>query len=151
MKIKDNEKPIVNVYEHLEIIALRSVSTEKDAAYTYRKICRWFSREFNTSLPIVIKLPVEFILQHYYEDRFESLSEEELTNMMRHHADPDFVKDTEQSDDEFLIQIQEEAQKALAAKELELKKKAAEQQSNKDKESKEVNVSFDDLNINNET
>ena len=150
MKIKDNEKSIVNVYEHLEIIALRSVSTEKDAAYTYRKICRWFSREFSTSLPVVIKLPVEFILQHYYEDRFESLSEEELTNMMRHHADPDFVQETEQSDDDFLKQIEKEARKALEAKELELKKKESKKQPYRE-EPEEVSVNFDDLNVNNET
>ncbi len=149
-KKKDNSEEI-NVYEHLEILALHSVSTDKDPSYTYRKICRWFSREFNTSLPLVVKLPVEFVLQNYYESQFESLPPSELSNLMRYHADPEYTEEIETSDDEFLRQIEKEVEEANKAKEVKLKKEQLAKQSYD--ESKDLDnkvMKFEDLDENNE-
>lgn len=154
MKAKKDNLEEFNVYEHLEILALHSVSISRDPSYTYRKICRWFSREFNTSLPQVVNLPVEFVLQHYYEHQFEGLKEEDLFNMMRHHADPDYVESEESNDDEFFRQITEEAEAAEKAKEAKLKekdkKKTPEQQSYNEDNPPENTMKFKDLDENNE-
>ena len=147
---KQNNLEESNVYEQLEILALHSVSTKKDPSYTYRKICRWFSKEFNTSLPQVIKLPVEFVLQNYYESQFESLPEKNLFNMMRHHADPDYVEDLEADDDEFIRQIEEEERLKEEAKEVKLKKELVKKQSNIEDNPPENIMKFEDLDENNE-
>ncbi len=150
MTNKKDSPEEINVYEQLEILALHSVSTDKDPSYTYRKICRWFSREFNTPLPQVVNLPVEFLLQNYYETQFESLKEEDLFNMMRHHADPEHVEELEQSDDDFFEQIQrEEEAKALKLKEKE-EIKPSEKQSYSEDDSPEKTMTFKELDEKNE-
>ena len=154
MNNKDSSKHI-DVYEHLEVLALHSVSTGKDPSYVYRKICRWFSREFHTPLPQVIKLPVEFVLQNYYEYQFESLQEEELFKIMRYHADPDYVETQKSDDDEFFRQVQEEVEKVNKAKTVKLQenetKDGLEKQSYSEEENPERTVTFKDLDEKNET
>ena len=151
MKIKKDNPEDINIYEHLEILALHSVSTKKDPSYTYRKICRWFSREFNTPLPQVIKLPVEFILQNYYEAQFESLRQDELFSLMRYHADPEYIEEVETSDDEFLRQIQEEEEAKALKLDKKEKKKTLEKQSYSENEALEKKaMTFEELDEDNE-
>ena len=153
MQKKDNSEDI-NIYEYLEILALHSVSTDKDSSYVYRKICRWFSRSFHTPLPQVIDLPVEFVLQNYYEFQFENFKEEELIGIMRYHVDPDYVESVESDDDAFFQQIKEEAIKAREAKEAKLKGKdkteVSEKQSYDEEDLDSHSMLFEDLDENNE-
>jgi hypothetical protein len=58
--------------------AKRDEFTEDDRRRFLRKIFRWYSREFSTPLHVVERLPLVDILVHYYEDRAENLSEEDL-------------------------------------------------------------------------
>lgn len=56
--------------------------TKPDVAASMRRIFRWYSREFSTPLHTVDTLPLEDILQAYYEDRYESMEEPLLEQEM---------------------------------------------------------------------
>ncbi len=65
--------------ETIQRLAL--VAVEKgDWDYTYRKICRWFSQTYSTSLPTVeLDLDPNYVLQHYFEftiDKSKSAADE---------------------------------------------------------------------------
>lgn len=45
-----------------------------DSAYQVRRILRWYSREFHTPLHVVEDLPLDDVIQVYFECEFEVLS-----------------------------------------------------------------------------
>jgi hypothetical protein len=49
----------------------------------FRKIQRWFSQTFSTPLIQVEEYPIEYVLLHYFEDRYGSLKDDELIEMAR--------------------------------------------------------------------
>ena len=59
--------------EAIKIRALGDVM-EGDFYYHYRRICRWFSSRFHTPLDVVEKMPVEYVLQHFFEDNYENMT-----------------------------------------------------------------------------
>jgi len=63
------------------LAALRAV-IDPDTYADYRKICRWFSRTFNTPLLEVYDLSSDFVLQHYLEDQYEALEHDERRAML---------------------------------------------------------------------
>lgn len=64
-----------------QIAALRAV-IDPDLFADFRKICRWFSKNFATPLVEVYDLPSDFVLQHYLEDRYENLDYEGRRNLL---------------------------------------------------------------------
>lgn len=58
------------------ISALHSVE-HPDRDYLIRKILRWYSKTFHTPLADVEELPLDDIMQAYYENRVEEMSPEE--------------------------------------------------------------------------
>ena len=95
-------------------------------AYFYRKICRWYSREFSTPLHEVEKLPITDVLTHYYEshyedlmgaDRLEDLEEEriKLTETEAERKIREGQKQEEVEDDDAFLRAaeKEEAEKAF--------------------------------------
>lgn len=64
----------------LRLLALRAVlKPTKDPEYNLRRIFRWYSRTFNTPLHVVADLPLDDILQNYYEVTYEDLVSEAET------------------------------------------------------------------------
>lgn len=49
-----------------------------DPDYWIRSVLRWYSKTFFTPLHVVHDLPLADVMQAYYEETFESMSEEEL-------------------------------------------------------------------------
>lgn len=69
----------------LRLLALRDVLRDRDGIpapaspeFLRRKIYRWFSEKFHTPLHLVDELPIDDILQHYYEANYEAMEEEDL-------------------------------------------------------------------------
>lgn len=56
------------------------VSPDGDAVL--RNLFRWYSKTFHTPLADVEDIPIEFILQHYFETQYEELEEEDRHNLV---------------------------------------------------------------------
>jgi hypothetical protein len=67
----------VSIWEDSRLLALKDVLTGT-AEYQHRRILRWYSRTFATPLHDVEQLPLEYVLQHYYESFWEKAEPEEL-------------------------------------------------------------------------
>lgn len=113
--------------EAVKILALRAVlKPTSDPTYRIRQIFRWFSKTFHTPLAEVEAMPLEDVLQHYFESDYEQMVEDtslspfidiELAKL----AETDHEKmlrerkeaETQVSDDEFhkMVQKKEEARK----------------------------------------
>lgn len=44
-----------------------------DFEFVYRRICRWYSKEYSTPLPDVEAMAAESVLKHYFENWFDGL------------------------------------------------------------------------------
>jgi hypothetical protein len=62
---------------NLKLLAVHAV-VEEPFDYTLRKIMRWYSHEFHTPLDVVENLPLEDVLQHWFETHYEENDESEL-------------------------------------------------------------------------
>lgn len=98
------------------ILAFRAVEKE-DPEYLLRFIMRWYSREFYTPLHEVEEQPLDEVLNHFFECRYESMDEherEEEAELLRMTAEELEEKERREeeearADDEFEKQFQEEA------------------------------------------
>lgn len=60
----------------LEVLAYQEALSDKPSVeFSFRKLFRWYSKEFYTPLHIVETLPIFDILQHYYEAQAVALAE----------------------------------------------------------------------------
>lgn len=61
-----------------EINQLKAICLDKalnpDFEFVYRRICRWYSKEFSTPLHMVEGMPTETVLRHYFENWFDGLA-----------------------------------------------------------------------------
>lgn len=71
----------------IQILALNNIEDPDGETY-YRRICRWYSREFSTPLETVIyDIPEKDVLIHYYEDLYYGLyNDESEEGQMRYHS-----------------------------------------------------------------
>lgn len=76
--------------------------------YRYRIICREFSSSFNIPLTEVEKLPIEYVLRHHFEAKFEGMEEEDLLEIVARAIDPNFDENEESSIKEFIKLIDDE-------------------------------------------
>lgn len=65
----------MNEFESIRILALRSV-VKDTPDYRLRHIFRWYSEKFHTALHLVDDLPIENILEAWYECEFETLKDD---------------------------------------------------------------------------
>ena len=69
----------------LKVLAMHAV-VESPLDYNLRYIFRWYSQTFNTPLTEVEELPLEDVLQHYWESQYEELEDEaqaeEITRLL---------------------------------------------------------------------
>lgn len=96
-------------FQAIKTIAVSNV-VNPDEEYFYRFICRWFSKTFATPLMEVYSLDPHTVLLHYFESRMEGMDEEELDLEIRRTVDPSFDENEEESLQEFIKQVEEEAE-----------------------------------------
>lgn len=68
----------MNIYDAIRIKALRDVVKGNSPDYALRKVFRWYSKTFATPLTQVEDLPVEFVLQAYWESMYEDMEDPKL-------------------------------------------------------------------------
>lgn len=84
--------------------------------YVYRKICRIYSREFNTPLHTVYSLPARIVILNVLEDRFEQMEDEQLLEHIIRTIDPDIDKKNEKELEEWIEKVEKEEKEKHAAK-----------------------------------
>lgn len=74
----------MNTAHAIRLAALRAVLNQRqkepkaDSGYFQRHVMRWYSKKFFTPLDQVEQLPIEDILQAFYEERYEEMNDDEL-------------------------------------------------------------------------
>jgi hypothetical protein len=104
-----------DIYLLLKTQALHDTINKTDA-YFYRKIIRWYSNTFHTPLKQVETLDWYEILQHYYEHNYDQLNNNDLVNLIKQTV-PQLDKQEQDSFEEWIKQVQEQANKEQALKE----------------------------------
>ena len=108
----------LDLLKAVRLCAIGAVKS-RDADYTLRHIFRWYSRQFHVPLTEVDEVPLDDILQHYFECRYEDLDDEQLeeeearlreTRPERLAREAREAREAE-SDDEFFREAQQEASK----------------------------------------
>jgi hypothetical protein len=106
----------LDLLKAIRITAFRAVQ-EQDSDYLLRFIFRWYSREFHTELSKVEEIPLETVLEHFFECRYESMSDEdketEMAKLIETRADR-LARETKEreekdSDEAFLHETMAEA------------------------------------------
>jgi hypothetical protein len=122
--------PDLDLFKAIRLCAFGAVKN-KDSEYLLRYICRWYSREFSTPLAEVYDIPLEELLQHFFECRYEDMGDEEL------EAEAALLRETQaerlerearereaaMADDEFFRQVKEEARQQALKNPVDLNKK----------------------------
>lgn len=88
--------------------ALRSI-LQPDYEYNLRHIFRWYSRSFATPLHHVPNLPLEDVLQAFFEERYETMEAQNQDPLIREELDDLVMTPTERAEKEKLVQQYEEA------------------------------------------
>lgn len=151
--------------DRIRLSALRAV-WKPDTDAIIRRICRWYSKEYHTPLADVPDLPLDDILQAWFESNYENLEPEERHNMaislLETPDEREKRKMTDgQSEDNFIRQSEALAAKQKARKKLPSKladiQAALKKSRIAEKEAKsapdpqpEITVSYDDSNLTDE-
>lgn len=69
-------------WKAIQTLALTSI-LESDDSYIYRKVCRLYSKTYNTPLPQVHKLPPLEVLREVFEGIFEDMDESDFYSTVR--------------------------------------------------------------------
>lgn len=90
------------------------MNPEPSNEYRLRRVFRWYSRTFSTPLEQVSDIPIEDVLQAYYECEYEQYNDPELEDERTVlTSEKDELRKREQEDDEFAEMVeQEEAERA---------------------------------------
>jgi succinate dehydrogenase flavin-adding protein (antitoxin of CptAB toxin-antitoxin module) len=113
-------------FEDLQKLALLSVLRPDYDAWM-RRVCRWYSKTFQTPLDRVEALPIDYVLQHYWESVYEELEGPEQSDKLQELLEsPDDRKlrlERERiEEDEFVAAVQEEVDKDIVKNKKNIKK-----------------------------
>lgn len=135
-----------DIYRSAQTKAIYGILNETDESF-FRRVCRWYSSNFNTSLHVVMEGNViawDDVLRHYYEDMLERrYSYNELYDYTTKQFIPELADDFEEENKKFAEELVKEQQKSLKAKE----KKEKVENKEPEKEFKPINMSFEDEEI----
>lgn len=115
-----------DIYKDLQLITLQNHIQPNEETF-YRKLCRWFSAEFHTSIFEVEQKPIEYLLIHYFEQKLEKMSPEEFVKYKRFLLYKEEILAEEEEDELFAEQIEQDFIRRKQA-ELDQQNKAKEQQ-----------------------
>lgn len=113
--MKKQPKSLSLIYENAQLKALEAVLTQP-TDYFERKVRRWFSKTFSTPYQDTHKIPWPQLLEHYYEDNFESYEYNELFDMAVKEYLPEFVDQAEADDQAFADSLLDEQKATMKAK-----------------------------------
>jgi len=122
----------------IRILAVQSVEDASDED-VYAKVCRFYSKEFNTPLHMVEELDPIYVLTHFFQHRYEQLSNGEDNDKLRYEREkalllwPEDVEKRQRDDEEWVRQLEQEM--------------LAQQQGNANKTEEVVQKAMDDLNL----
>lgn len=123
----------MNYFDIIKINAMHSVLMgERDSEYELRKIFRWYSEKYHTPLEAVEDLPLEKVLQTYFEVRYAELAadanneeafikevrfliENEEQRKARRKKELYEQEETQSADDKFFEEAQSEANKEVGS------------------------------------
>jgi len=105
----------VNIYQVEQLRAIDGFLSHKPD-FSYRKICRWFSKTFNHPLLEVLEMPMPVILQHYYESQVEDADYNNIYELAQTDYLPEFMEDREIEDAAFAESLIEEQKQTLRKK-----------------------------------
>lgn len=135
----------------IKLLALEAVKKET-ADYNIRVVLRWYSKTFHTPLPIVEKMPIYEVLQHYFEEMYAGMEPDKLHEELIELTETDEERRErlrleaadEARGDQFYKKLVDAAKAANAAKEAaqEIKKQIQQAVVNKD-ELQPVTMKFD--------
>jgi len=118
----------------------------KTPEYYYRKICRWYSKEFSTPLKGVYDLPMDFVLEHYYESFLEKNSYNEVFDIAVQEYLPEIAAEEDKAAQEYADSLVEEQEKTLKLKE---KSQSLDKKPHSDSNKKaEEEIKIDPINLN---
>lgn len=104
--------------DSIQILAIAALE-EPNAEDFYRKICRWYSREFSTPLMAVEDIDPVYVLQHYFEDVFDNLrkgSNEGVLSYEKIKAQllfPGEIQEEEEKIEDWVKKLEEETAKVV--------------------------------------
>lgn len=101
-----------DLHYYLQLKAIQNVLSNNDE-YFYRKICRWFSKEFSTPIKDVESLPWDYIITHYYESHIETMSKQPLLDFIVDTYFPEIREERSKIDTDFLKNLQENKEKEV--------------------------------------
>lgn len=133
------------IYRFKQLEAVEAILTNSNE-YHYRKICRWFSKEYSTPLMEVYKMPWDFVLQNYYESFLETRPYNEVYDLAVQDYLPEMAEEYEKELQEFADSLVDEQEQTLERKEKQqsLDKKPSSEQ----EEVKEEEVEIEPINLN---
>jgi primosomal protein N' len=114
--MKKNNQVDFNYYKYLQLKALDSVFNPNDL-YLQRKICRWYSKEYNTPLKQVLVMAFDEVLTHYYENQFENIPHNDLIDMLVDDHLPDVSSEEDEDIEEWVEDLELEQAENLKKKE----------------------------------
>ncbi len=71
----------MSIIESIKKSALLA-TIEPDGGAILRHLFRWYSKTFHTPLTDVEGLPIEYVLQHYFESQYEELDEDQKHDLI---------------------------------------------------------------------
>lgn len=89
----------MHVFEALKYKALRD-TLRPNTDYYIRKVARWYSKTFATPLTEAFELPLEHLLQAFYESRFENMEQEDIDEELREMTETEEERKTKKTEEE---------------------------------------------------
>lgn len=136
MKLTDSAFAILY---HSEQLKAANAILNDTPDYFYRKVCRWYSKNFHTPLMQVFGLPYHHVLQHYYEHHMDQMTYNQTLDYVKSELLPVFIDKEEEANAAYAKALEREQAATLA------KKKAREA---KEKEQKAKKVDIPEFNLN---
>lgn len=109
-----NNKKAFSHFEYLQLKALDCIFNPTDE-YLQRKICRWYSKEFNTPLKDVYSIPFDEILTHYYESKFENIPYNDLIDILIEDFLPELSIEKDEENEKWIKELEQEQEQTLKA------------------------------------
>lgn len=145
MKLSENSYSIIYLTEQLKAVQALLHDTPD---FFYRKVCRWYSKEYHTPLIQVYDLPYHHVLQNYYEAQFDKRSYNDVFDYTTKELLKLFIDKEEEANKAFAEELLKEQQATIARKKAKEEKEAqakAAMQQDKEKDFKvpEFDMKFD--------
>lgn len=124
--------------DKLELLAIKSVAL-RDPEYFYRRVCRYYSQNFNTPLTEVHNLPWPFVFSNYLEHIVETNNDQEsIYNLAIDICYPEKRVTEEEDLQRRIKEIEEEEAAKRQAKKEAHEKKLQEAKAKRDEEENDI-------------